>query len=382
MALRASFSNYGKVKDATKAIRASSIHGHANLRYMKTAQKSARLAILRRVRSSQKGKIARLEKKIANVIKNGGVEVDNGLHDDLVSIMNSEDASKLTTAFPKGSFRELFWSQQLKAALAKNKRQIKWHPLIIRWCLALKLSSSAAYRTMRDTGFISLPSERTLRDYTHIFQSKTGIQPEVNDQLAKEANLDGLEDHQKYICVIFDEVKLKEGLVFNKHTGQIIGFTDLGDINNKIADLERSIDKPPEIAKSMLVFMIRGLVTKLSFPYAQFTCNGLDARKLYPIVWDVVRNLEMVGFKVLALTADGNSANRAFFKMHQKSSKRETVYKVQNQYADEERYIYFISDPPHLLKTTRNCFANSFAHSQTRKLWVSYYSAIIISMSE
>ena len=80
---------------------------------MKTAQKSARLAILRRVRSSQKGKIARLEKKIANVIKNG-VEVDNGLHDDLISIMNSEDASKLTTAFPKGSFRELVWSQQLR----------------------------------------------------------------------------------------------------------------------------------------------------------------------------------------------------------------------------------------------------------------------------
>ena len=48
----------------------------------------------------------------------------------------------------------------------------------------------------------------------------------------------------------------------------------------------------------------------------------------------------------------------------------EMAYKVINLYADEKRYIYFISDVPHLLKTTRNCFSNSFGHSFTRKLWV------------
>lgn len=31
--------------------------------------------------------------------------------------------------------------------------------------------------------------------------------------------------------------------------------------------------------------------------------------------------------------------------------------------------FFFISDPPHLLKTARNCFANSFAHSNKRQLW-------------
>lgn len=222
------------MKDVTKAARASS---HGNLRYMRMAQKSARLANLRKVVISQKRKIVALEKKIVNLIKSSGIEVDNSLHDELVTIMNSADASTyeytLTTAFPEGS-----------AATAKDKRQIRWHPIMIRWCLALKLSSSAAYHTMRDTGFIRLPSERTLRYYTHVFQSKVGIQPEVNDQLADEANLDALEDYQKYVGVIFDEVKIKEGLVFNKYTGQIIGFTDLGEVNNKIAELEQSTDKP------------------------------------------------------------------------------------------------------------------------------------------
>jgi len=32
----------------------------------------------------------------------------------------------------------------------------------------------------------------------------------------------------KYVFVLIDEVYLKEGLVYNKHTGSLIGFSDLG----------------------------------------------------------------------------------------------------------------------------------------------------------
>ena len=39
-------------------------------------------------------------------------------------------------------------------------------------------------------------------------------------------------------------------------------------------------------------------------------------------------------------------------------------YKVKNPYA-LDRYLYFLSDPPHLLKTPRNCLA-----SKARRLWV------------
>ena len=39
---------------------------------------------------------------------------------------------------------------------------------------------------MRETGFITLSSECTLRNYIHMFKAKPEIQPEVNDQLAGE----------------------------------------------------------------------------------------------------------------------------------------------------------------------------------------------------
>lgn len=43
------------------------------------------------------------------------------------------------------------------------------------------------------------------------------------------------------------------------------------------------------------------------------------------------------------------------------------TYKVKNRFAD--RYIYFIADPPHLMKTARNCLAHSGHGRGTRFMW-------------
>lgn len=76
--------------------------------------------------------------------------------------------------------------------------------------------------------------------------------------------------------------------------------------------------------------------------------------------------LENLGFTVLAVCCDGLAANRRLFSLHKPGSKT-PVHKVLNPYAHngEKRYLYFLSDPPHLMKTVRNCWANS-----KRKLWV------------
>ena len=46
---------------------------------------------------------------------------------------------------------------------------------------------------------------------------------------------------------------------------------------------------------------------------------------------------------------DGASVNRSFVKLHQHST--EMLFKVPNPYAEDKRPLYFISDPPHLIKT-------------------------------
>ena len=92
--------------------------------------------------------------------------------------------------------------------------------------------SSAAYHAMRTSGFIRLPSERTLRDHTHYFKNQPGFLPELNQQVQKESSIDSLSESKRYVALLIDEMKIKEELVYDKHTGQVVGFTSLGDINN------------------------------------------------------------------------------------------------------------------------------------------------------
>nr|XP_006814509.1 PREDICTED: uncharacterized protein LOC102808490 [Saccoglossus kowalevskii] len=70
-------------------------------------------------------------------------------------------------------------------------------------------------------------------------------------------------------------------------------------------------------------------------------------------------------------TSDGASWNRKFYRMHRvKGAPRDmVVFKTRNLWSDDERFIYFVSDVPHLIKTTRNCWANSEAHRKSRSLW-------------
>ena len=51
---------------------------------------------------------------------------------------------------------------------------------------------------------------------------------------------------------------VKESLVYDKHTGSLTGYSEVGDVNNLLAELEKKIQSP---GKCVLVFMVRGYLT-------------------------------------------------------------------------------------------------------------------------
>lgn len=78
----------------------------------------------------------RIKQRIANAAEVVGVTLDDEVHQDLL-----DTASKETTFLedlPPNSFAKLFWDQQIDAATKKNARSVRWHPLMIRWCLYLR----------------------------------------------------------------------------------------------------------------------------------------------------------------------------------------------------------------------------------------------------
>ena len=89
-----------------------------------------------------------------------------------------------------------------------------------------------------------------------------------------------------YVVPLFDEVKIKEDLVYNRNTFELIGFVNLGQFNNQLMSLNSSDNDfdPKFVATHMLVFMVRGLFIDLEFPYAQFATKTACAADIFPIV--------------------------------------------------------------------------------------------------
>lgn len=112
------------------------------------------------------------------------MHVDEDLYKNLEDIMN-ERTEEIRNNYPPNSFDRLFWEQQLEAMKVKDVTQVRWR-LMIKWCLSLKLLSPCAYHTLCSSNLLVLPSERTLRDYTHFIKAKAGFQAEVVSYAEKQ----------------------------------------------------------------------------------------------------------------------------------------------------------------------------------------------------
>lgn len=110
-----------------------------------------------------------------------------------------------------------------------------------------------------ESGFIKLPSSRTLYDDSHFLQSRTGFQLDVVEQLIKEMSLLNInEDWQKYASILFDEIKIKSDLVYDKNSGELVGYVNLNHMGNDLIQLENAReDRQMEKASHILVDGLR-----------------------------------------------------------------------------------------------------------------------------
>ena len=88
------------------------------------------------------------------------------------------------------------------------------------------------------------------------------------------------------MALVFDEVRIKEGIVYNKHDCKIVGFIDLGPINNTLLKFENSLSddsiQPMPVASHMLTFMVQGLFIHLRFLYVYYPTDGVTADLFSP----------------------------------------------------------------------------------------------------
>jgi hypothetical protein len=249
-----------------------------------------------------------------------------------------------------GSESDMFFITLLKdqaKALNVTSRQMRWHPLVIKWCLRLYSKSHSMYSDLRDSGFLKLPSGRTLSDYKNYCSSKSGWQTSVFKSMDDSFKEQGILEIGKFGALFFDEVKIKEGLLFDPSTWELVGFVDLDNegINSMIQK---------SLATHVLQFYFKSIFSKFQFPCGYFLTRGVSAQALNKVFWQGVGLLQGYGFTTILAGCDGAAENRAFMMMNNVD---EFVSQTNNPFSDLP--LFFISDPPHIMKKLRNNIYNS-----------------------
>ena len=141
--------------------------------------------------------------------------------------------------------------------------------MIIRYCLGLAAKSPAVYDEIRliektNSGFVILPSKRRLRDYKNYICPQQGFNPDTIAELNEKIKL--FSDEETFVTLLFDEMKIQENLVWDKHSGDLIGFVDLGDTNINYVTL----NKADQLATHVLVFLVRSIVNPFKYSLCEF----------------------------------------------------------------------------------------------------------------
>ena len=147
----------------------------------------------------------------------------------------------------------------------------------------------------------------SLQDYTFYTETKCGFSDDADLQLSEIVKLDTCAEkdkllmdkmHIKIWCTISIQVISNHSTVIVRYTiisvGAITQFVNLGNINMHLVALEKKVNdgdtsknsQTPNLAKSMLFFLIKGLLSSLCFPFAHFSCTDLSGELMYSITWN------------------------------------------------------------------------------------------------
>ena len=165
-----------------------------------------------------------------------------------------------------------------------------------------------------------------------------------------------------------DKMKIQSNLVFDKYSGELIGFVDLGDPMTNYA----SLGEEDVMATHALAFFVRGMCSDLKHVIAYYFTENVTSYQIMSMFWKAVGVLELsLNLWVIAAVNDGAPPNRKFFELHSQCMgdvDGDVIYKVHNVFATT-RLIYFFADACHLMKTARNCLYNSGLGSCGRLMW-------------
>ncbi|KAH8020055.1 hypothetical protein HPB51_023938 [Rhipicephalus microplus] len=260
--------------------------------------------------------------------------------------LTSERSAPISKQYHFHLFKQLAFKMPLKQMKAKGPQGVRYTRSWVLNCL-LHISSPKAYSLIRKMNLLPLPSCSRLHQVLSSVSCEHGYNHMVLQAL--EAFFAGKRDVEKYGTLVLDEIKLREGVQFNKSTYKFDDFVEF----ESTGEQSKAI-----LADHALVIMFIPLLHNWVQPIASFATRGAaPGVVLAKIVAESVLQLERHGASVLAVVSDGAGNNRSMWthlgisgKLHQ------PVNKIPHPTLEDGCFRHFLCDVPHILKCVRNHF--------------------------
>lgn len=202
-------------------------------------------------------------------------------------------------------------------------------------CQFLFYRSSAGYQFMRNILQFHLPHVASLHKWAKLKHLSPGIDFEILNEVKNQVMNMPLKDRE--VVLSFDEMSIEECLIYDNFSDVIVGYQDFGSN-------ERSTD----LAKSVMVFMVRSLCGKFKHVMHYVACSSsMKSEVLYNELMKCLNVCHMMDLNVRGITCDQGSLNRKLYKSL-------NVSEVNPMFFIQNREIHAMYDVPHLFKTLRN----------------------------
>ncbi|GFH62224.1 hypothetical protein CTEN210_18700 [Chaetoceros tenuissimus] len=310
------------------------------------SQVKIKLSNLKKDLRNTKERAKYFQDRYDNLLKKHGMDVTTAdaknlfnqeTNDGYNKVLDSLTAEKSITLKQKELISYLCMQSMRNVLQAQmsGKKTVKFCPIIIKFATYLrsKMNNSSYEFLAAVSGW---PSARTLQRYGGSDTNATdGICHETLDEVKNAFFTNEKEEWEKMVSLSFDEFKIKEKLIQNAHTLEIIGFTEqMNDINVLVKELEEQTEQTtsnetnnltpnkrdnntPKRASHMLIFMMirwddQGDPFKRVV--ARYAVKGSKGESLVRKVKHVIRALATRDLIVNNVTSDGASENMSCFK--------------------------------------------------------------------
>ena len=246
---------------------------------------------------------------------------------------------------------------------------MRWHPKILAFALHLHRRGKSNYEQLVKSDFLILPSGSTIQRYKNRVKRYPGINEEGLKWMHKCANPQNLQPRERCGMLLYNEMKIQDGLVISTRNGKItlIGYVYMSESLNNL-DCYVSQNVTAEYATHVVQFMFLGF-NGFRFPICHCPVKSLRACHLHLMIWRLINELKLWDFSVSCVLQDGGCENRNFIKdTFQGQSPNTHKWAITNP-ANPKHTIFLVQDYSHNLEKMRNDLINSGTeHFHTRNI--------------